>query len=145
MQTVPGLLFNPNKDKKVRRITPEFAQRFHLYQTLIGDQTDGYPGCPGCGPKAAEQLLDQNMEYFRHEREITRGKRAGEIEVTWKLQDALHEWTPWSAVLSAYAKAGLTAKDATLQANLARILKASDMDGSRVIPWSPTMLQKRAN
>lgn len=138
MQTIPGLLYRPLDDKaKVRSISLEEANRFHLWQTLVGDQVDGYPGCPGIGPKAAEQLLDHNMEYFRHEREITRGKRAGEIEVKWKLEDALHEWTPWSAVLSAYARAGLTESHALVQANLARILRHGDWDGRTVRPWSP--------
>jgi DNA polymerase-1 len=144
MQTVPGWLFNPNKDKKPRLITPEQAERFMLYQALIGDQTDGYPGCPGCGPKAAEQLLS-GFEWYRHEREITRGKRAGEIEVKWSLADALHEWTPWSAVLSAYFKAGQTEKDAVTMVNLARILKHSDLDGNRIIPWVPKMIRGWAN
>ena len=144
MQTVPGLLFNPNKDAKVRTITPEQAERFMLWQALTGDQTDGYPGCPGCGPKAADQLLS-GSEWFRNEREITRGKRKGEVEVSWSLEPTLWEWTPWSAVLSAYAKAGLTEKDAITQVNLARILKHSDMDGTRIIPWVPSMLRGWAN
>lgn len=144
MQTIPGLLFNPNKDTKVRTITPEQAERFMLWQALTGDQTDGYPGCPGCGPKAADQLLS-GSEWYRHEREITRGKRAGEVEVKWTLADAMHEWSPWSAVLSAYFKAGLTEKDAITQVNLARILKHSDMDGTRIIPWVPSMIHGWAN
>lgn len=139
MQTVPGWLFNPNKDKKPRRITREQANRFLLWQTLVGDQTDGYPGCPGCGPKTADKLLDGH-EWFKTEREITRGKRKGEIDVTWDLLPTLRECTPWSAVLTAYHKAGLTAKDAILQANLARILKHGDMQGNRVIPWEPAHL-----
>lgn len=144
MQTIPGLLFNPNKDTKVRTITPEQAERFMLWQALTGDQTDGYPGCPGCGPKVADQLLSGH-EWFRNEREITRGKRKGEIEVSWALAPTLWEWTPWSAILSAYAKAGLTEKDAITQVNLARILKHSDMDGARIIPWVPSMIRGWAN
>lgn len=144
MQTVPGLLFNPGKDTKVRTITPEAAERFMLWQALTGDQTDGYPGCPGCGKVQADELLS-GKEWFRHEREITRGKRAGEIEVTWKLEPTLWEWSAWSAVVSAYLKVGLTAQDAITQVNLARILKHSDVDGNRVIPWVPAMLQKQAN
>src|SRR3546814_17042108 len=58
MQTIPGLLVNPNKDTKVRTITAEQAERFMLWQAICGDQTDGYPGCPGSGPGAADKLLE---------------------------------------------------------------------------------------
>lgn len=142
MQTIPGLLFHPDKDKKVRVITPEFAERYMLYQALIGDQTDGYPGCPGCGPKAAEAILDDGKAWVKTEREITKGKRAGEIEVKWKLEDIPAD--EWTRLLSAYEKAGLREKDAITQVNLARILKDTDMDGPRIIPWVPAML-KSAN
>ena len=30
----------------------------HLYQTLVGDSTDNYKGCPGIGPKKASAMLD---------------------------------------------------------------------------------------
>ena len=138
MQTVPGLLFNPNKDTKVRRITPAFAERFMLWQALTGDQTDGYPGCPGIGPKAADMLLDELLWFVRHEREITRGKRAGETEVKWKVEETNEP--VWARIVSAYIKAGLTEDDAITQVNLARILKHCDMDGDKVIPWEPSMI-----
>jgi DNA polymerase-1 len=28
-----------------------------MYQTLVGDTSDGYPGCPGIGPVKAEKVL----------------------------------------------------------------------------------------
>ena len=39
-------------------ITPEAAHRFHMLQTLMGDRTDGYFGCPGLGEKRATALLE---------------------------------------------------------------------------------------
>lgn len=57
MLQVPGAHYNPDRDEEVR-VTPEEADRFHLRQTLTGDRTDGYPGCPGVGPKKAELYLD---------------------------------------------------------------------------------------
>jgi hypothetical protein len=42
-------------------------------------------------------------------------------------------------------KAGLTEADAVVQVNLARILKHSDIDGNRVIPWSADSLSKTPN
>jgi DNA polymerase-1 len=34
------------------------ADRNHMIQTLTGDRTDGYPGCPGIGPARAEKIVD---------------------------------------------------------------------------------------
>lgn len=54
---IPGKFYDQGR-KEFRDISEEEADRFHLYQTLIGDATDGYPGCPGIGPKSAERLLE---------------------------------------------------------------------------------------
>lgn len=43
----------------IEKVTVEEADRFHLYQTLVGDQTDGYKGCPGIGDKRADALLEK--------------------------------------------------------------------------------------
>jgi len=142
MQTIPGLLFHPGKDKKVRTITPEAAERFMLWQALTGDQTDGYPGCPGCGPAGADFVLDGRL-WLRKEREITRGPNAGTVRIEWVFNDGHPD--VWQCIVAAYEKVGLTAKEAITQVNLARILKHTDVDGNRVIPWVPAMLSKRAN
>lgn len=57
MKTIPGWLLNPEKHTKPFFITEKEADYWHLYQTLVGDSTDGYSGCPGIGPKKAEALL----------------------------------------------------------------------------------------
>lgn len=41
-----------------RAIRPAEADRFHLFQTLVGDKVDGYAGCPGVGPVKAEAIVD---------------------------------------------------------------------------------------
>jgi DNA polymerase-1 len=135
MQTVPGLLFNPNKDKFVRTIEPEEAERFMLWQGLTGDQTDGYPGCPGVGPKGADEVLDYRF-WFQWAREFKRGPRKGQIVMEWDYRDDGDE-SRWDRIVAAYTKAGLTEADAVIQVNLARILKHGDMDGNRIIPWAP--------
>lgn len=57
-RAVPCNLANLDAPKLITEITPEMAQRFHAYQTLAGDPTDGYPGCPGVGKVTAEKLLE---------------------------------------------------------------------------------------
>jgi DNA polymerase-1 len=59
MRSIPGKLWRENGDpeREVIEITEAEADRYHLYQTLVGDQSDNYPGCPGIGPKKAEGVL----------------------------------------------------------------------------------------
>lgn len=63
MKTIPGWLFNPAKDKAPRLVSTEEADRFHLYQTLVGDTTDGYTGCPGIGPVKGTAILDADPSW----------------------------------------------------------------------------------
>jgi DNA polymerase-1 len=112
MQTIPGLLFNPDKDTEIRKISEAAANRYFLQQTITGDTTDGYPGCPGVGPKSkfVQALADEDT--------------VGGM---------------WKHVVAAYESKGLKASDALVQARCARILRASDWDfqNKRVRLWSP--------
>lgn len=58
MKTIPCDLYNPGKGTR-RVVTVEEADRFHLFQTITGDPTDEYPGCPKAGPKAAEKAFEK--------------------------------------------------------------------------------------
>ena len=58
MRQIPGDLFDLSTG--VVTITPEEGARWHLIQTMAGDQTDGYAGIPGIGIKRAEALLEAN-------------------------------------------------------------------------------------
>jgi DNA polymerase-1 len=62
-KTIPGYFFNPDKDVQPVFITQEAADYMHMYQTLTGDATDGYPGLPGCGPKGAEKVLEDDPSW----------------------------------------------------------------------------------
>lgn len=57
MRQIPGNLYDLTQD--VSTITPEEGRRWHLIQTLAGDQTDGYSGVPGIGIKRAEALFEK--------------------------------------------------------------------------------------
>ena len=56
MRQIPGKLFDLTD---VTTITPEEGARWHLIQTLAGDQTDGYSGVPGIGVKRAATLFEK--------------------------------------------------------------------------------------
>ena len=54
MRQIPGELYD-FKDRST--VTPEEGARWHLIQTMAGDNTDGYSGVPGIGIKRAEQIF----------------------------------------------------------------------------------------
>ncbi|HCE86016.1 MAG TPA: T7 exonuclease [Bacteroidetes bacterium] len=58
MRQIPSTLWDMKDD--VVEITKEDGDRWHLIQSLSGDPTDGYSGCPGIGVKRASELLDKN-------------------------------------------------------------------------------------
>lgn len=121
LKTIPGLLFNYGKPEEgIAAITEDEADYYHLFQTLTGDATDGYPGCPGIGPVSATKILDPFWTAVDGETWFD-GERA------------------WGAVEKAYAKAGLSEDVALMNARVARICRADDYDfvKKQVIHWHP--------
>ncbi len=56
MRQIPGRLYNFDE---TFTITPEQGAKWHLTQSMSGDQTDGYSGIPGIGVKRAEALFKE--------------------------------------------------------------------------------------
>lgn len=90
----------------------EEADYWHMFQTLVGDTTDGYKGCPGVGPVKAEKILRSDSGAS----------------------------TLWGRVVDAYEAIGLSKEVALTQARLARILRWSewDQENQEVILWTPS-------
>lgn len=68
--TIPGKLVNYQKARdsgdwegSIVTITEAQADAAHFFQTLTGDQTDGYSGCPGVGPVKAEKILGMSPTW----------------------------------------------------------------------------------
>ncbi|MAJ28005.1 MAG: T7 exonuclease [Planctomycetes bacterium] len=57
LRQIPGRLYDM---KETVTIDPIDGARWHLIQTLAGDQTDGYSGVPGIGVKRAVALFEEN-------------------------------------------------------------------------------------
>ncbi len=57
MRQIPGDLYDLTEG--VVTVEPEEGRRWHLIQTLAGDQTDGYAGVPGIGIKRAVALFEK--------------------------------------------------------------------------------------
>lgn len=125
------------KEPVVREITPEYADWFHLVQTLAGDRVDGYPGCPGIGMERARRIMDDPKILVPERGVITRGLRKGQETAKWVASPAAGNI--WAAVVSNYEKAGKTEKDALLTARLARILQAEDynLETGAITLWTP--------
>ena len=56
MKQIPGKLYNFDE---MFTIPPIDGAKWHLIQTVSGDQTDGYSGVPGIGVKRAEALFNE--------------------------------------------------------------------------------------
>jgi 5'-3' exonuclease len=110
MKTLPAKIWD---GRTFEVVSEDQADYWHMYQTLTGDVTDGYKGCPGVGPVKARAVLASKPEEGP--------------EVVWPL------------VVEAYTKAGLTEADALRNARLARILRWSDWDSVNKVPilWTP--------
>lgn len=120
-KTIPGRHYNFGR-KEFFDVTLQQADYWHMMQTLTGDTTDGYSGCPSIGPKTAEKILLAALDEGLH----------------WANPQQLRE-IYWQHVVKAYAKAGLSEEEALTQARVARICRSSDYDfkTKQVILWSP--------
>jgi len=117
MKTIPGL-YCRDLETGVVEITEEEADYWHIFQTLTGDQTDGYSGCPGVGPKKAEKMLEESGC----------APPWGVVQECWR-----------NVVVPAYEAKGLSEEVALMNARVARILRASDYDFKKKEPilWKP--------
>lgn len=122
-RSIPAKVYYANRPEEGILTVSEFeADKFHMLQTLTGDSTDGYKGCPGCGPVKASKVLQAAIDEATPEASKTE----------------LHQ-AYWRHVVATYAKAGLSEEEALVQARCARILRATDYDFKKkeVILWKP--------
>jgi len=56
MRQIPGRLFDMSE---LMNVEESEGKKWHLIQTLAGDQTDGYSGVPGIGVKRAATLFEE--------------------------------------------------------------------------------------
>ena len=113
LRSIPGKFFNLGRPEDgIQEISTEDADHWFMMQALMGDATDGYPGCPKFGPATAARALSG---------------------VPRTIEDM------WPVVLAAYEKAGFGEDYALLMARMARILRAEDYDFAKreVKLWEP--------
>ena len=114
LMQIPGWHYNWNQDDKPVFVDELGGAYLHMFQTLIGDATDGYPGCPKIGPKKAAEILPRDV-----------------------LADQLETW---SRIVTAYEQAGQTEEEAIANARMARILRCGEYEHQpkrKVKLWLP--------
>lgn len=123
-KTIPGLHFNMDKCEFFCQ-DPAMAAYFHMEQTLTGDSCDGYPGCPGIGPKKAQDALDKAI--------VAAGLDMQEVS-----SDDVYR-VLWPIVLHTYDRVGLGEEYALTMSRLARICQRDDYNFKKkeVILWNP--------
>lgn len=123
MKTLPNVAIWRTEEGKAQLVhtDDESADFFWRKQTLMGDTTDGYHGCPGIGPKSAEKVLGKPGDPWAN--------------ILQAYADGCRKKP--EALLRADIE---TAEElALVNARLARILRYTDWDGKarRPILWSP--------
>jgi DNA polymerase-1 len=112
LQQIPGR--HLDNDGNIYNISQLQADVYFYRQILTGDTTDGYPGCPGVGPKTAEKLISESD---------------------------FSEASAWRTVVEQYKKKGLGADYALTQARLARILRNTEYTFNELQLWTPLQIQ----
>lgn len=133
LKQIPGLHI---REDEVITITEAQGDFFHMFQTLAGDVTDGYSGCPGVGETIAERYLRNGTAFEPFEHTLKSGPRKGEVEQRWAERPAT---SMWDTVKTTYQKNGSDEAHAIHQARLARILRHDDFKDGEVILWEPSI------
>ena len=75
LRQIPGKLYDM---KELTTIDPIEGAKWHLIQTLAGDQTDGYSGAPGIGIKRAVALFEEHGYTWKTVVKAFEAKELGE-------------------------------------------------------------------
>ncbi|WVX92105.1 exonuclease [Aeromonas phage phiA014S] len=115
------------------------ADYWHMYQTLIGDTTDGYGGIKGVGETAAVDFLANPYKFEQVEKVFKSGPRKGQSVFEWKKVDKEESDSLWTCMVSLAEKNGMTEDELLVQARVARICRMSDFNlhTKEVILWEP--------
>lgn len=122
LKQIPGWHYNYGR-REDSYIGEAEAEWFFFMQCLTGDSTDGYPGCPGIGPKTAEKILAPFYDVDPDDADCS----------------VLAADKAWQAVVKEYEKKGLGLEVALMNARVARILRHTDYDfkNKEVRLWQP--------
>jgi DNA polymerase-1 len=114
--TIPGIIFNSRKDT-IKSMDKETSFKAFIYQTILGDSSDGYKGIYKIGPKKAKAFI------IKHEK---------------NLKDI------WDPLVELAEKQGHDEEYLINQARMAHILQFGDYDFNkkRVRLWTPELIEE---
>lgn len=137
-KTIPCEFFWMTTDE-ILQLSEEDANYWHMYQTLTGDTTDGYSGIPGIGSETAVEFLKEPYKFVQEEKIFKSGPRKGQSTLVWTKQEAESTDSLWECILSLGRKAGMDEQQVLVQAQVARICRATDynFNSKEVILWAP--------
>lgn len=120
----------------------ETANYYHMYQTIMGDLTDGYSGIKGIGAGGAEEFLADPFYYVLDQKTFKSGPRKGEtVEVYRKTTNEAEgtNLTLWEQMETLAEKQGMTKGELLVQAQVACILhdRHYDWESGDITLWSP--------
>ena len=120
-KTIPGLIFNPNKQVEPEMVTANEATHFWMQQVLEGDSADGYKGAKGIGKVKALKAI-------------------GDVDNTIGVDEYIDHL--WEKVIEVYAQvySDYEAENlAVTQARMARILHRDDYlkESNEIKLWHP--------
>lgn len=125
-KTIPDCDFFWCTHGKVLEQTKASADYWWMYQTLVGDITDGYSGVPQMGKGTATEYLDAPYKVVKEVTELMSGKNKGQLRTVWKTCPLESHETVWDGIVSLALKAGMTIEELRAQALCARILRHED-------------------
>jgi DNA polymerase-1 len=144
--TVPGYFFWLTEMDLVKN-DEATADRHHFFQTLKGDTTDGYGGVPGVGEAFNGGLwewLKEPSYFYKDTKVMKSGARKGETVEFWaesacEFVEGDRNAHIWRCMTNLAEKQGMSEEDLIVQAQVARICRASDFDFETMKPilWSP--------
>jgi len=142
LKQIPCRLYLWNKDT-LETISLRDADRWFFRQVLTGDPTDGYTGCPGIGPKKAEELLDGNLKkrwwsliIKLYEDTLAKARKIKENQDV-GMPVPKKDW--WTVYIKHCESAGSAEAFALQTARVARICRHEDYDEKtgKPILWKP--------
>lgn len=95
MKSIPTTVYD---GKEILKVSEQEADYNHLFQTLVGDVSDGYKGCPGIGPvKAAALLHKQNDNWQVIVEAFKKAKLTEEDALLQARLARILRWSDWDA------------------------------------------------
>ena len=94
LKTIPCQLYRPMADERLT-VSEAEADKWFYTQTLTGDPTDGYAGCPTIGAKRAETILGTRPDWSLVERTYIKNGLTRDDAIMQARMARILRWSDW--------------------------------------------------